>query len=1099
MSPTSSRRSTSNSRRYNGNDAMKTVREVANENPDVEYLYLRENDFTKFDPWQPLECLKVLDLSLNDISSCEFLWDISLTGAIECRLPNLRHLYLTGNSLTTLEGFTSLPLLETLTLSSNAIESFDGLGSLENLRVLSLHHNDIEDLRAFPYLPKLNSVNMVGNPIYSLPTYRSALLSLCNLKSIIKIDNKLVTDSEKQLSQLVDDKVKFAIVEGYVPSQGDELTESASRYILQSQINKSKSTNLQLLSITCDADNSGCVEGEPLNLSLCLKDTRERNISHSKVFHSHYIVPMEFRVSAPDASRVILKTNLTSWKAVHMTPDRNAPGFYSLTLYVVPGQYYFKYVVDGVDIVDEPYAMCDGQKYTSLVVPEADGEDDDEIRESILFIRWLRSSNSRNFEVIPADGLSYTPTLSDIAKSLRVEVLCYDDGLFHSLVYDISNEVVPSLPNVTSLQFNGTAVENEDLLIYVEYKGGVEQKSMVEWRRLSKTDDNVYSIIQVKDPFCYCCTLEDVGHRIAVVYTPRRIDGTKGKPAMVISDQVLPRIPTASNAKFVTEAVEGRPLVVDFTYNGGYSGKHEYIWYRREQTYPDLIIDPVCTTKSIIPRGSDVGNSIRVDITPVSSLGLKGETLSLTSELISHCTPEINNLQFVNTQGDMQTVFEEGVLLKLDYTYMGGQASQHLFVWEGETSDSQISTYTYLLGVQDLNKHVSVIVTPCRNDGVLGRPVTCKTPIIRAARPSVKLEVVGEAQEAATLTINSKYIGGEEGNSIIVWCSHADSNPPALKSSWKSTPKSSDYYITHNDVGGYISVKYTPIRIDGERGEDTVTTIGPVSHRDPGSIVITEVWIEGVDFKSPPEVGIELLGNYKIDNNNNINYPHLLFQWIRSDGEVVSSDTNYTPVDSDIGHTIKFSVRSKASALWHSSTSTEEIEGELLRIVWPDPVIEHDFLDENIYNIDVSGGTFHWKVENPGNKNLRQPSSNSPMNYRVPATEVGKKLWLTVSLPAKSFAGSDQTIQSSALIHGCIKRIGVRIMNPQTHNEDNNDTYWGDEILSCEIQAGYKLEAVHESNRELEIEVIYKWEYQLTSDDPWREVCLLIIFFKLFF
>ena len=73
-----------------------TTYDVMERNPTAEYLYLRENEILTVEASQVLPGLKVLDLSMNALQgSCEWL----------TLMPNLRHLYLTGNEIDSLYHF----------------------------------------------------------------------------------------------------------------------------------------------------------------------------------------------------------------------------------------------------------------------------------------------------------------------------------------------------------------------------------------------------------------------------------------------------------------------------------------------------------------------------------------------------------------------------------------------------------------------------------------------------------------------------------------------------------------------------------------------------------------------------------------------------------------------------------------------------------------------------------------------------------------------------------------------------------------------------------------------------------------------------------
>lgn len=78
------------------------VLNLKNDQCDAEYLYLRENELTNFKPARKMEYLRVLDLSINDIAN-----RVSFVHLV----PNLRHLYLTGNKIESLDGLSNLTAL----------------------------------------------------------------------------------------------------------------------------------------------------------------------------------------------------------------------------------------------------------------------------------------------------------------------------------------------------------------------------------------------------------------------------------------------------------------------------------------------------------------------------------------------------------------------------------------------------------------------------------------------------------------------------------------------------------------------------------------------------------------------------------------------------------------------------------------------------------------------------------------------------------------------------------------------------------------------------------------------------------------------------
>lgn len=112
---------------------------------------------------------------------------------------------------------------------------------------------------------------------------------------------------------------------------------------------------------------------------------------------------------------------------------------------------------------------------------------------------------------------------------LRAEVLCYLNGEFTSLFFDISAPILPGEPTVRRIALNGEAVEGGTLELDVEYWGGEEGPSEVRWLRVRSdgsesgvTEEDVTKLAE--EVFVYRPSAADVGAVIKVQYTPMRED-----------------------------------------------------------------------------------------------------------------------------------------------------------------------------------------------------------------------------------------------------------------------------------------------------------------------------------------------------------------------------------------------------------------------------------------------------------------------------------------------------------------------------------------------------------------------------------------------
>mmetsp|Transcript_24770 Transcript_24770/g.32358 ORF Transcript_24770/g.32358 Transcript_24770/m.32358 type:complete len:202 (-) Transcript_24770:75-680(-) len=149
-----------------------------------------------------------LDNSLNTLKNCEHL-SLS-TNAIDRLIPlagmkKLRILSLGRNAIKKIEKLDDVAeTLEELWISYNTISSLDGLSNLQNLTTLYMSNNNIKsfsELAKLQALPKLRDVLFVGNPCYEGLTREEARIEvLRQLPDIVKIDGDMVKPAERELA-----------------------------------------------------------------------------------------------------------------------------------------------------------------------------------------------------------------------------------------------------------------------------------------------------------------------------------------------------------------------------------------------------------------------------------------------------------------------------------------------------------------------------------------------------------------------------------------------------------------------------------------------------------------------------------------------------------------------------------------------------------------------------------------------------------------------------------------------------------------------------------------------------------------------------------
>lgn len=812
---------------------LRSAREVTLDHYDAEYLYLRENELTSFDCDVKMENLRVLDLSINDVGGCvDFL----------SRTPYLRHLYMTGNKIDTLMGISNFAALETLCLSDNAVSSFEGLVNLPNLRVLSLNFNNISSFDGFPTLPHLHTLNLVGNPISKAPFYLSMAIAV-NGNSLVSVDGNPVEDSERIAADKYRGKVAHCVREGFMV-EGQNPEETAAAYMVKVQRNRLGSKPLQLcaISIAPAVEGGEIMEGETVALAVCMQDIRPYAQRTTNVFQSRYLYPVIFKVSG-DAAEVFVVGSMNGWTEPISLERCVEDGevYYHTSLYLPAGDYEYRYIVDGVEKVTESNSVpsryqqgfCNIYKVTEL-------EPQDEDHDTILHIRWMRSAPNGVYQVIEDENsLKYTPTTADIDSCLRAEVLVYINGEFSFLYFDISTPIKPAPPQCPRLEVTGTAMEGSVLSAEADYLGGIEGNSSLVWYRITPKDVEV--AIDLVDPWAgYTLMREDIGCRIRAVFTPVRNDWAAGEPKSVTTDRVVACPPECRSIKIIGSLVQGSTLEVDVEYYGGTEGSSFYQWLRKvnnKDTYTP--IQGANGTKYVVTE-EDVGECLAVEYTPVNSHGQEGETCRcVLDNPIDAAAPVVHNLTIV---GEL----EEQHTLTIEYEYAGGQSGAHMIQWYHRdkkrnhmTKIGAPNSNFVTLTNKDVGCSVEVTLTPVRRDGATGKTVSAKREgVVAPCPPEVKLlNIAGEPAYGKELSIKADYCGGVEGQSMVLW----EIEDPETEVFNIVARDVNVYRVQRRDQGKMLRVTYTPVRNDGEVGEQKtrmVQVAGTVCPPTPSDVEV---------------------------------------------------------------------------------------------------------------------------------------------------------------------------------------------------------------------------------------------------------------------
>jgi Leucine-rich repeat (LRR) protein len=114
-----------------------------------------------------------------------------------------------GEDLTTVDTiFTSIPsqiigTVKHLFLSNNLLSSLQGVEKFANVQILSASNNRLvylDSLEALFTLPQLKRLSLLGNPITKLPYYRDHVIALC--EKLDSLDGVTVSDLDRVQSKL---------------------------------------------------------------------------------------------------------------------------------------------------------------------------------------------------------------------------------------------------------------------------------------------------------------------------------------------------------------------------------------------------------------------------------------------------------------------------------------------------------------------------------------------------------------------------------------------------------------------------------------------------------------------------------------------------------------------------------------------------------------------------------------------------------------------------------------------------------------------------------------------------------------------------------
>ncbi|KAL9346290.1 hypothetical protein Peur_061143 [Populus x canadensis] len=785
---------------------------------NLEFVYLRDNLLSTLEGIEILKRVKVLDLSFNEFKGPGF------EPLENCQA--LQQLYLAGNQITSLVNLPQLPNLEFLSVAQNKLKSLSMAGQ-PRLQVLAASKNKITTLKGFPHLPSLEHLRVEENPILKMPHLEAASILLVGL-TLKKFNDRDLSREEVAIAKRYPACTALCIRDGWELCRPENAADSTFHFMYEQW--KEHFPPGYLLK---DALVDQPFEGDACHCHFVFVQDNNLSAAPQLVLKYQWFVgerALSSFAAIPDATGEVywpkhedigkfLKVECTS-----VMGEIEYPPIFALSSRVSPGNGIPKVV--NLEVQGE---LVEGNVIKGYAGIAWCGGTPGKGVASWLRRRW----NSSPVVIAGAEDEEYCLTLDDIDSSL---VFMYtpvtEEGAKGEPQYKYTDFVKAAPPSVSNVRIIGDIVEGNIIKGVGDYFGGKEGPSKFEWLRENKNTGDFVSISTGTSE--YALTNEDVGRCLAFVYSPINFEGQEGKSVSIFSHPVKQAPPKVKNIKIIGHLRENSKVTVTATVTGGTEGSSRVQWFKTSSSTLDgeNSLDALITAKIAkalrIPLGA-VGYYIVAKYTPMTPDGESGEPAYAISEKAVETLPP--SLNFLSISGD----YTEGGILTASYGYVGGHEGKSEYNWflhEFERDNGTLilegsGVLQYCVTRDAIGKFISFQCIPVRDDGIAGEPRTCMgVECIRPGSPRLlSLQIVGNAIEGTSLSVDKKYWGGEEGNSVFCWF-RSSSAGAQIEIQGANT---SSYMLSVDDIGSFVSVSCEPVRSDWACGPTIFSEqIGPI-------------------------------------------------------------------------------------------------------------------------------------------------------------------------------------------------------------------------------------------------------------------------------
>lgn len=445
-------------------------------------------------------------------------------------------------------------------------------------------------------------------------------------------------------------------------------------------------------------------------------------------------------------------------------------------------------------------------------------------------IKWLRSDTKQKWEDTNQTGVEYYLTTEDVHHYMRAQI-----SIGESTLIATTNDVIQaSKPNSSVRFLTDEATEGQEMKPIIKYQGGVQGKSITEWKRFSNGSWQL-----VSSTANYKVTKDDVGFKLCFFYTPVRNDNVKGEMVTKDFGIVSGLQPTVTDV----EVKQNERGFIQCTgkYSGGVEGPSYYLWHAFDKQGKQHNIGKTDECE-IFPPEQLFGLEVQATYCPIRNDGVEGEQVRSSNKVVVRPLPSITSIDILVKDG----VVRVGQVLRCKATTEPSDCTL-TYSWyrgDGQTNWEAIPNATkadYTPTELDVGFFVLCLVAPTNKEGWVGKGISAATPLPVDQR-ELKLKLIPEIARATEKEMywTGAILQTNLGDEIVTW-------ERQVNQEWVVVGDYSKYLITANDVGYRLRAAID----DYESPPSPVIIIDP----DVGSFVNATVRARSFQFKAISKMG----------------------------------------------------------------------------------------------------------------------------------------------------------------------------------------------------------------------------------------------------